>query len=93
MDNKQDFLNHLKTSFREYFAMENHSPIERAQAKSYINGLMVAGRIFGISFDELQQVMSQEQSQGPTSSVKNDWGNIDPLEIPTIFRNSSQHSK
>ncbi len=90
MDNKQEFIAHLQASFREYFTKEQQTPTERAQAKSYINGLMVAGRMFGISFEELQQIMTREQSRSVTNTMKNDWGNIDPLEIPTIFRNAAQ---
>ncbi|NLJ93654.1 MAG: hypothetical protein GX324_11445, partial [Aeromonadales bacterium] len=50
MDNKQEYLDYLQATFRDYFAsVDQKSLIERAQAKSFINGLMVAGKIFSIT--------------------------------------------
>jgi hypothetical protein len=93
MDHKQEFLAHLQDSFREYFTKEKQTPTERAQAKSYINGLMVAGRMFGIGFDELQQIMTQEQSRSSTNSMPVDWDNKAILDIPTYIRDKIKNSK
>ncbi|GHA18912.1 hypothetical protein [Oceanisphaera arctica] len=93
MNNKQNFIAHLQTSFRDYFTVVKQSPIERAQAKSYINGLMVAGKIFGISSDELQQILSQEQSFRSTPVTQDDRYNSEIINIPAYIRNPMQHSK
>jgi hypothetical protein len=95
MNNKQDFLDHLQTSFRDYFTTDKNAPLEKAKTKSYINGLMAAGRIFGISFDELQQIITTEQTRvnsNVTELVKAEPEDTDDLEIPTFIRNL-QHSK
>jgi hypothetical protein len=65
------------------------TPLNKVQTKSYIDGLMVAGRIFGISFDELQQLLAQEQSNindHVTKSAQAERNNAEDLDIPTFIR-------
>lgn len=90
MNNKQNFLNHLQVSFRDYFTTMEKTSLEKVQTKSYIDGLMVAGRILGISFDELQQLLAQEQSNindHVTKSAQAELNNAEDLDIPTFIRN------
>ncbi|MGO1246317.1 MAG: hypothetical protein ACTHY5_11465 [Oceanisphaera sp.] len=86
MDNKQEYLAYLQATFRDYFADIGQTATERAQAKSYINGLMVAGKIFGVTSDELQQVLSREQSHRVSDSSKLAIQGQDLLEVPTYIR-------
>ena len=87
MDNKQEYLDYLQATFRDYFAsVEQKSPTERAQAKSFINGLMVAGKIFGVTSEELQQVLSRVQSHRVTGEAKLAIGSQDYLDIPAYIR-------
>ncbi|MGO2088747.1 MAG: hypothetical protein ACTH2P_03965 [Oceanisphaera sp.] len=86
MDNKQEYLAYLQATFRDYFADIDQTATERAQAKSYINGLMVAGKIFGVTSDELQQVLSREQSHRVSDSSKLAIQGQDLLEVPTYIR-------
>ncbi|ART79321.1 hypothetical protein [Oceanisphaera avium] len=86
MDHKQEYLEYLRASFRDYFADISQSAAERAQAKSFINGLMVAGKIFGITSEELQQALSQEQHRRVASTARIDFEDKDLIEIPTYIR-------
>ena len=86
MDNKQEYLAYLQASFRDYFANFSQSAAERARAKSFINGLMVAGKIFGVTSEELQQALSSEQSHRLGGTAKIDFEGQDLLEIPTYIR-------
>ena len=86
MDSKQEYLAYLRASFRDYFAAVGQSAAERAQAKSFINGLMVAGKIFGVTSEELQQALSREQSHRLSRSAQIEFEGQDLLEIPTYIR-------
>lgn len=86
MDKKQEYLDYLQASFRDYFADIGQSATERAKAKSFINGLMVAGKIFGVTSAELQQALSREQSHRVSDSTKMALEGQDLLEIPTYIR-------
>lgn len=90
MNHKQDFLNHLQKSFREYFATIKTTGLSENKTKDYINGLMEAGRIFGISFDELQQILTQEQNRFKLheSELKEESKNNNQkdLNIPAFIR-------
>ena len=86
MENKQEYLAYLRASFRDYFADIGQSAAERAQAKSFINGLMVAGKIFGISSAELQQALSREQSHWLSDPKKMGLKGQDLIEIPAYIR-------
>lgn len=86
MDKKQEYLEYLQASFRDYFADFEQSAIERAKAKSFINGLMVAGKIFGVTSEELQQALSREQSYRVSDSRKMALEGQDLLEIPAYIR-------
>lgn len=86
MDNKQEYLAYLQASFRDYFADVSQSAAKRTQAKSFINGLMVAGKIFGVTSEELQQALSREQSHRLGGAAQIDFYGQDLLEIPTDIR-------
>jgi hypothetical protein len=87
MDNKQLYLTHLQSTFKKYFTNKNNTT-EQAEAKSYINGLMEAGRILGISFDELQEVLIKEQNGVAPKPLKIIMNKEDYLDIPTFIRNN-----
>ncbi|MBO1519465.1 hypothetical protein [Oceanisphaera pacifica] len=93
MDNKQEYLAYLQTTFRDYFADASHTAIEREQSKSFINGLMVAGKIFGVTSEELQQVLSREQSHRVGDSSKVAITGQDALEVPAYIRFAKQEFK
>ena len=87
MDHKQAYLDYLQSAFRDYFASaEQQSTIERGQTKSFINGLMVAGKIFGVTSEELQQVLSREQGYRVSDASKLTLGKQDLLEVPAYIR-------
>lgn len=87
MSNKQEYLDYLQATFRDYFASaDQKSPLERAQAKSFINGLMVAGKIFGVTSEELQQVLSREQSHRVTGEATLALSSQELLDIPAYIR-------
>lgn len=85
-DNKKEYLAYLQASFRDYFANFERSAIERTKAKSFINGLMVAGKIFGVTSAELQQALSREHSHRLSSSAQIEFEGQDWLEISTYIR-------
>lgn len=86
MNNKQEFLDYLQASFSEYFADISQPAVERAQTKSFINGLMVAGKIFGVSSEELQQVLAQEQNPTVRATAQPEFEGSDLIEVPTYIR-------
>lgn len=86
LDHKQEYLDYLQTSFRNYFADFSQSAAERAEAKSFINGLMVAGKIFGVTSAELQQALSREQSHRLRGAAQIEFEGQDLLEIPAYIR-------
>ena len=90
---KKEFLDHLQTSFRNYFTPVTNTPIDQAKAKSYINGLMAAGRIFGISFDELQQILIQEQNLRTPNKTKLEIPKQELLDIPAFIRNHQKSTE
>ncbi|ART83859.1 hypothetical protein CBP31_00005 [Oceanisphaera profunda] len=92
MDKKQEYLEYLQASFRDYFADFEQSAIERVKAKSFINGLMVAGKIFGVTSEELQQALSREQSHRVSDSTKRALEGQDLIEIPAYIRFPKQPS-
>lgn len=86
MDNKQEYLEYLQATFRDYFADVGQSAAERAQAKSFINGLMIAGKIFGVTSDELHQALSREQNRRLSGAAQIAFAGQDLIEIPAYIR-------
>lgn len=83
MQNREKYLTHLQTEFRKYYLMTDSS--EQEKVKFHIQGLMEAGKIFGISFDELQNIVTQEKSNIDT--FKEYFATDKVLDIPKVIRN------
>ncbi|OCH36615.1 hypothetical protein [Aliivibrio fischeri] len=70
-----EFLDYLDTQFKEY--RNSPSAGSKKEQKAFINGLMKAARIFGVTFDELEQVVKSNLSE-------------DYLDIPTFIRKNME---
>ena len=84
MENREKYLTHLQLSFRKYHLMTDSS--EQEKVKIHIQGLMEAGKIFGISFNELQNIVTQEKSN--IGAFKEYFAVDEILDIPTSIRNN-----
>lgn len=82
MENREKYLTHLQTAFRKYYLLTDSSDQEKA--KIHLQGLMEAGKIFGISFDELQNIVTQEKSN--IDAFKEYFTTDNVLDIPTSIR-------
>jgi len=82
MQNREKYLTHLQVSFRKYHLMTDSS--EQENAKIHIQGLMEAGKIFGISFAELQNIVTQEKTN--IDAFKEYFSVDEVLDIPTSIR-------
>ncbi len=82
---KIEFLDYLSVEFKEYCQIPSDEPQVKKEKKQFINGLMKAARIFGVSFDELNAVIeSEKRNAGHTHPLFNP---KDFIDIPTYIRN------
>ncbi|OBT15562.1 hypothetical protein A9264_12915 [Vibrio sp. UCD-FRSSP16_10] len=77
---KQDFLDYLQVEFDKYSAIPTTETQLKFEKKQYINGLMMAARIFGVEFDELEGVLAQPQAKAAEQR----------LDIPAYIRQDVQ---
>lgn len=76
---KAKFLDYLSHEYHAYCAIPTSDPQHKREKKQFVNGLMTASRLFGVSIDELNAVIDSKP-QPP-------YANIDEmLEIPTYIR-------
>ncbi|GHA10779.1 hypothetical protein [Oceanisphaera arctica] len=81
---KTEFLGYLSVEFQEYCQIPSEDIQEKQEKKQFINGLMKAARIFGVSFDELTAVVKSEQPDaGPSFSVSSP---EDIIKVPAYIR-------
>lgn len=76
---QNELLEIIKKEFNEYRSISIAEKQRKHDKKQFINGLMVAARAVGISFDELNDIV--ESSQVGSSSIV-----IDDLSIPAYIR-------
>lgn len=92
---KQAFLKLLSDEFRTYYDLPLGERHKREQKRQYINGLMVASRLFGVSFEELDKVAKQSHSQhasAPGNTRQYSPAELDYLDIPAFIRNQHKVS-
>ncbi|MEZ8104080.1 hypothetical protein [Vibrio cortegadensis] len=75
-----EFLEYLKSEFQEYCAIPISQSQHKSEKKQFINGLMKASRFFGVSFDDLNEIIKSQ----PQASFH---GFEDMLDVPTYIRN------
>ncbi|ANO34292.1 hypothetical protein BCT86_13830 [Vibrio breoganii] len=78
MNNKQAFLDLLSEEYQQYLAIPSTQWQKKRENKQFIRGLMTASRLFGISFDELSEIVGCDSNQA--LSIE------DMLEVPTYIR-------
>ncbi|PSU96364.1 hypothetical protein C0W80_17320 [Photobacterium leiognathi subsp. mandapamensis] len=76
---KMDFLNYLKHEYQEYCVIPSIEYQKKREKREFINGLMKGSRFFGVSFDDLEEIV-QSQSSLCFDSLE------EMLEIPTYIR-------
>lgn len=77
MESKQaELLALLTQQYREYCAIPLDEIQQKRDKKSFINGLMAASRVVGISYEQLNEIV------GANADVNLD----NKLEIPTYIR-------
>ncbi|BAC94586.1 conserved hypothetical protein [Vibrio vulnificus YJ016] len=80
MESKAELLALLTQEYRDYCEIPVSEVQQKREKKSFINGLMTACRVIGISFDELNEIVGvNTESKFETLEEK--------LEIPTYIRN------
>ncbi|CAM2861140.1 hypothetical protein [Vibrio rarus] len=77
---KVKLLTLLKQEYGEYCAIPVSEVQKKSDKKSFINGLMTASRVVGVSFEELNEIVGANTG---ASFVNVD----DTLAIPTYIRN------
>lgn len=86
---KKQFFEYLHNEFIHYQQIPSHQIQEKKEKKEYINGLMKASRFWGVSFEELQDVISSKKMDiNPSEMHYVD--NVKPLrylDIPAFIRN------
>ncbi|MEZ9928375.1 hypothetical protein AB4402_11615 [Vibrio breoganii] len=78
MNNKQAFLDLLSEEYQQYLAIPSTQWQKKRESKQFIRGLMTASRLFGISFDELSEIVVCDSNQA--LSIE------DMLKVPTYIR-------
>ncbi|MEJ2763715.1 hypothetical protein VV869_06995 [Photobacterium sp. MCCC 1A19761] len=76
---KTEFFDYLRHEFQEYCAIPLDHTAAKLEKKQFINGLMKASRFFGVSYDELNDVIN--------SQPKYSWASLEAiLDVPTYIR-------
>ncbi|MGF1724893.1 hypothetical protein [Photobacterium nomapromontoriensis] len=83
---KADLLALLVKECHEYCLIPTSEEQKKRDKKSFINGLMTASRIVGISYDELNNIV-EAMPKSTFASLE------DKLAIPTYIRNQMEMGK
>lgn len=75
---KSEFLALLKSEYELYCSMPSSSVQIKNDKKQFINGLMTASRIFGVSFEELKEIIYSDSFDSLSD---------ERLDIPPFIRN------
>ena len=82
MQNRDKYLTHLVSEFRKYHLMTDAN--DKEKMKIHLHGFMQAGRILGVSFTDLQQVVDQEKEN--IDAMKVFFASEDIRDIPAFIR-------
>ena len=77
---RTELLTLIEQEFQEYRANSLHDSQLKRDKKAFINGLMTAARIVGISYDELNAIVE-------STSIKNEQESKSDLSVPAYIRN------
>ncbi|TFH89106.1 hypothetical protein [Vibrio ouci] len=80
MESKAELLALLSQEYCDYCEIPATEVQQKREKKSFINGLMTACRVIGISFDELNEIVGANTASKFESLD-------DKLAIPTYIRN------
>ncbi|WP_417869482.1 hypothetical protein [Vibrio furnissii] len=84
MDNSA-FLTHLKNELHNYHQLDSQNEQAKRERKLYINGMMVAARLLGVSFQVLEEITNNELKEHIDLLATLDQEAI--LDIPSYLRN------
>lgn len=76
---RTELLIFIEQQFNEYRLIPKKNTQEKSEKKAFINGLMTAARIVGISYDELNVIVESTCIEREES---------DDLSIPAYIRNT-----
>ncbi|MFA0157635.1 hypothetical protein [Vibrio sp. 10N.261.46.A3] len=80
MESKVELLALLTQEYCDYCEIPVSEVEKKREKKSFINGLMTASRVIGVSFDELNEIVGAN-TESKFESLD------DKLAIPTYIRN------
>ncbi|EMK3307929.1 hypothetical protein WD374_004483 [Vibrio vulnificus] len=81
MQSKAELLALLTQEYCDYCEIPASEVQRKREKKSFINGLMAASRVIGVSFDELNEIVGAN-TESKFASLD------DKLAIPTYIRNN-----
>lgn len=87
---KIEFFTYLKNELVQYKLTPDTDSEVKREKKQYINGLMRASRFFGISFEELRDIIDSEFIENIDKSEYS--GREELLDIPTFIRQNKRIS-
>lgn len=79
MEKKQIYLDQLAKLLSELYTIIHEIRSDPQELPGYVSGFMKAGRIFGVSYNELESVINKEREKFQSNALEN-------LEIPTFIR-------
>jgi len=77
---QSEFLSYLSNELDLYYQIPVTYTQVRFEKKQYINGLMKASRFFGVSFENLKEVIDREAGEQFIVSVQSD----EEFDIPAL---------
>ncbi|HCG7189822.1 TPA: hypothetical protein NJ329_004522 [Vibrio parahaemolyticus] len=81
MESKAELLALITQEYGDYCEIPASEVQEKREKKSFINGLMTASRVIGVSFDELNEIVGAD-TEPKFESLD------DKLSVPTYIRNN-----
>ncbi|CZF77631.1 putative methyltransferase YcgJ [Grimontia celer] len=81
---KAAFFTYLSREFSSYYHIHQTDSQRKIEKRHYLNGLMKAARFFGVSYEELKQVVDTEYSKSMAASPLAALN--ERMEIPTYIR-------
>ena len=79
-DRKAELLELIHNEYQYYCSIPESEPKKKGDKKQFINGLMTASRVIGISYDELNKIVQTN----PNASLSEE---DELLDVPTFVRN------
>ncbi|GLS91460.1 hypothetical protein GCM10007916_25290 [Psychromonas marina] len=82
---QSEFLSYLSNELDLYYQIPSTYSQVKYEKKQYINGLMKASRFFGVSFENIQEVINRE-SKGQIAALAASGRTDELYEIPAFIR-------